>query len=241
MANRTLQFHGYAYGSVPVQLNAQINGEVVFSGAVSTQDQPLPMVAPEGTPIPVLFTVENSSLFPTEFSGSLPMTVSITTGEGVILSEVSSNYMVNIRDSFTPEFWSDNSTIVGDVLTIGTLTSGTVAVGQRLSGPDIPPRKIISGEGSVWTIGHPVVNKIGPTIIGGGVFVDLPGNATGFVSCYNGTPSNVEDTVDPRTSVTIDNVPQSPTRDGANGTWHWVVQTGSTLACDLHVGIGNVA
>lgn len=239
MANRTLQFYGYAYGNVPVQLTAQINGETVFSGPVSTQDQPLPMVAPEGTSAPVLFTVENSALFPTEFSGSLPMTLSVATGEGVVLSEVKCNYMANLE--FTPVFWSENSTLVGNVLTIGTVTSGSVATGQRLTGPGVPPVKIISGSDSMWITGWPEDTPVGPGIIGGGELANISGNATGFLSCYTGIPANSENTHDPRTSVTIDNVPQSPAREGANGTWHWIVPQGSTLACNLNVGVGNVA
>ena len=40
---------------------------------------------------------------------------------------------------------------------------------------------------------------------------------------------------DPRTNVTIDNVPQSADRAIGKGTWHWNVSPGSTLAHDLVV------
>ena len=40
---------------------------------------------------------------------------------------------------------------------------------------------------------------------------------------------------DPRTNVTIDNVPQSADRAIGKGTWHWIVSPGSTLAHDLAV------
>ena len=42
MANRTINFHGYAWGDEPVQMNAHINGELVFSGAVATIGGPMP-------------------------------------------------------------------------------------------------------------------------------------------------------------------------------------------------------
>ena len=93
MANRTIQFYGYAYGNTPVQLNAHINGEVVFSGAVSTVDTPTPSDQINMGPAPVLFSVENSPLFPVEFSGSYPMTLSVATGYSVALSQILCNYM----------------------------------------------------------------------------------------------------------------------------------------------------
>jgi hypothetical protein len=40
---------------------------------------------------------------------------------------------------------------------------------------------------------------------------------------------------DPRTNVTIDNVPQSADRKLGKGTWQWTVNPGSTLAHDLVV------
>ena len=91
MANRTLQFHGLAYGDVPVQINAHINGQLVFTGAVPTVsgDPPLEPVYPT----PVLFSVVESALFPTSFSGAYPMTISVATGYAIDVNEVRCNYM----------------------------------------------------------------------------------------------------------------------------------------------------
>ena len=93
MANRTIQFCGYAYGNVPVQLNAHINGQTVFSGAVDTLNESLPSPGIDMTNAPVLFSVVESELFPTTFAGSYPMTVSVATGYGVLLSTTNCNYM----------------------------------------------------------------------------------------------------------------------------------------------------
>jgi hypothetical protein len=237
MANRTLQFYGYAYGNAPVQLNAHINGQVVFSGAVPTVDQPLPTVLPvDTTAAPVLFSIENSSLFPTEFSGAYPMTVSIATGSGVVLANVFSNYMAT--QNVTVEFESANSTVTGNAFTVGTLVFGSVDVGQRLLGSN---SKIVSGSGSDWTLGYTSTTPYGPTTISGGNIVNIPGTATEFLCCYTGSPVNSDNTDDPRSSVTIDGVPQNPTRDSKNGTWTWLVAQGSTIAYNLNVGLGNVA
>jgi len=93
MTNRTIKFFGYAYGDAPVQLSAQINGQTVFSGAVETVNQTIPSGQIDMSAAPVLFSLENSPLFPVEFSGSYPMTVTVETGYGVALNQVRSNYM----------------------------------------------------------------------------------------------------------------------------------------------------
>jgi hypothetical protein len=93
--NRTINFYGYAYGNVPVQLNAHINGELVFSGAVPTLDEPVPST--EGfdmTNAPILFAVTDSALFPVEFAGTYPLTISVATGDGILQGNTFSNYMI---------------------------------------------------------------------------------------------------------------------------------------------------
>jgi hypothetical protein len=238
MTNRTLQFYGYAYGNVPVQLNAHINGEVVFSGAVATLDEPIPSEIP--SPAPVLFSLEDSPLFPTEFSGSLPMTVSVATGSGIALNEVFCNYM--LVTTVTNSVVMENSSINGTTLTVGTVTSGTIQVGQSITdeaGNIDPDTVITSGSGSSWTVN--ISQTVASTTIQGGVITEYPGNATAFISCYSGTPTNSDNTEDPRSSVTIDGVVQNPTRNGLNGTWTWQVPQGSTLGCEFNISLGNVA
>jgi hypothetical protein len=171
MADRTLQFCGYAYGNVPVQLNAHINGQLVFGGVVDTLDEPLPDPYINMANAPPLFSV-TSSLFSTDFSGNYPMTVTVGTGTGIMIENINSNYMLSF----------DN---VGNV--------------------------------------------------------GIPGNATGFLGCFNGTPTNSEGTPDPRSSVTLDAVVQVPPLPLSKSTWTWVVPQGSTLGHNLNISLGNVA
>ena len=170
MVDRTLQFCGYAYGNVPVQLNAHIDGQVVFSGAVDTLNEPLPAPNIDMANAPPLFSV-TSSLLSTGFSGSYPMTVTVGTGAGVYLCEIDSNYMLGF---------------------------------------------------------DPTAN------------VAIPGSATVFVGCFNGTPANSEGTPDPRSSVLIDGIAQVPPADPSLGCWTWRVPQGSTLSHNLNISIGNV-
>jgi len=76
--NRTLQFYGLAYGDSNVSLTATINGETVFSGEVPTINSPMP-TPPIDLPS-ILFSLENSVLFPTNWQGSLPMSITVTGG-----------------------------------------------------------------------------------------------------------------------------------------------------------------
>jgi hypothetical protein len=243
MANRTIEFYGYAYGNAPVILNAHINGNVVFSGNVSTIDQPLPVTGPDMSAAPVLFSVDpDSGLFPDTFSGSYPMTLSIATGNGVAVANVFSNYMIDYE--FTWDCETSNSSITGNVLTLGNVTYGNVSVGQLVVGNGVPPLAnltVKSGpnpDGTWILISKGYDGAMGNIVTGTSTL--YTGNSTGFINAYNGTPTNSDNTADPRSSVTIDGVAQNPSRGSFNGTWTWIVPTGSTLACNLNVSQGNV-
>jgi hypothetical protein len=235
---RTLQFEGYAYGNTPVILNAHINGNVVFSGEVATIDAPVPSPS-DGLPgSQVLFSVENSSLVPTDFSGALPMTISVANGYGVLVGNIMCNYMKTITPGASAVM--ADSTIDGTTLTVGSVTSGTITKGMYLTGTGVAPNtSIVSGSGLTWTINNS--QTVATTTITGVNYVVIPGNATGFLSCFNGTPTNSEGTPDPRSSVTIDGVQQVPPQAPSLGVWVWNINPGSTLGYNLNVSLGNVA
>jgi len=89
---RTMKFCGYAYGNVPVQLNAHINGVQVFSGTVATLNETMPDADIDMKDAPALFTIDNSELLLTSFAGSYPMTLSVATGDGVLVADMKTNY-----------------------------------------------------------------------------------------------------------------------------------------------------
>jgi hypothetical protein len=247
--NRTLQFYGAAYGNTPVTLTATINGTSVFSGEVPTIDSPLPSPSP---PIPtpnVLFSINESSLFPTNWQGTYPMSISVTGGDGAVFGFINSNYMEYIHWPPTRSLSTANSNVIGNVFTIGNIISGSPAVGQLLLAnieaniSFVGNATLVSGNDNTWileAVGEPnnyhdiAVEAMGPPI-------SLAGNATGFMNCYNGTPANSENTPDPRSSVTIDGTTQVPPKPKSYGTWTWLVPTGSTIAYNLNVSLGNCA
>jgi hypothetical protein len=96
-ANRTFQFYGIGYGNTPVTVTAHVNSTEIFSGEITTIDQPInpvPYPTPEIASTTVLFSLADSALLNTDFSGSLPMTVVVTGGEGALFGEIKSNYYI---------------------------------------------------------------------------------------------------------------------------------------------------
>jgi hypothetical protein len=94
-ANRTFQFYGIGYGSNPVTVTARVNSTEIFSGEITTVDQP---IDPYPDPIPsevntnLMFSLADSALLNTNFAGSLPMTIAVTGGEGAMLGWIDCNY-----------------------------------------------------------------------------------------------------------------------------------------------------
>jgi len=240
MTNRTVQFNGYAYGDTPVQLNAHINGELVFSGEVPTQASLLPAATdPRGAP--ALFTVENSPLFPIEFSGTYPVTISVATGYGIIFGVVESNYMESSSTTLTT---ITNSSINENILTVGEVVSGTVKIDDFVTDENQTfYNSIVSGSGNSWTVEENQI--VTPTTLYTGNVVNYPGNSTSFYNIFNDTVNYESINVyDSRSNVTIDGVFQAtpiPPRDTLNSTWTWVVEQGSTIAFTLNISQGNVA
>ena len=231
MANRTLQFYGYAYGDVPVQLNAHINGQLVFSGSVATLNEVMPDPSVDMNSAPVLFSVTESALYPTSYSGSYPMTISVATGYGIAVRETLCNYMASVTD--TVEF---SGSISGTTLTVSSVASGEVTAGQKINGTGVTSgTKIVSGNGSSWVVS--VSQTVGETAINGGIVVT--GTADVFSTCFNGTPTNSEGTPDSRSSVQLNGVQQVPPVEPSFGEWTWLVDSGSTLEYNFNVSAGS--
>lgn len=91
--NRTFQFYGQGFGSSNVSITASVNSTQLYSGSVPTVDQPVsPIPIPDPENQVVLFEIPDSTVLNTDFAGSLPMTVEVTGGSGVIFGVIYSNY-----------------------------------------------------------------------------------------------------------------------------------------------------
>ena len=232
--NRTLQFYGLAYGDSNVSLTAIINGTTVFSGEVPTINSSMPVPPIDFSNEVILFSIENSTLFPTNYSGAYPMSIVVSGGYAAVLNNINCNYMP------TAITVMENSSISGNVLTVGTVSSGNVSIGQILHGTGIvTATRIISGSDTTWIVNNS--QTVPNTTITGIVIIPGPGVANEYLPCYNGNPTNSEATPDPRSSVIIDGIAQVPPLPKSQGLWGWIVPSGSTIAYNLNVSLGNCA
>jgi hypothetical protein len=97
MTNRTIQFFGKGYGTVPINATVQISGNVVFTGEIPTVDQPLSVLSLDQVKI---FEFE----LPLDTVGPVPASISFTGAETVYVEQVQGNYLVYVPNPvFTPE------------------------------------------------------------------------------------------------------------------------------------------
>jgi hypothetical protein len=91
--NRTFQFYGLGYGSSNVSITASVNSTQLYSGPVTTVDQPIsPAPTPSESDQAILFEIPNSTTLNTDFAGSLPITIEVTGGSALMLGVIFSNY-----------------------------------------------------------------------------------------------------------------------------------------------------
>jgi hypothetical protein len=89
MTTRTVKMLGLAYGSTPADISVTLDGEPVYTGTVSTLDQP-PLTGPD--PEEVDTTVEFCTFeIPVDFSGKIPMSCNVNNGT-VIFAQIVANY-----------------------------------------------------------------------------------------------------------------------------------------------------
>jgi hypothetical protein len=74
----------------------------------------------------------------------------------------------------------------------------------------------------------------------GNVEIDPGAGTVGkFSQCYMGTPPNSEGSGDVRSSVVINNVPQTPTRP-PDGCYPWFCPAGETMTYNWNISLGQV-
>jgi hypothetical protein len=87
MTDRTFQQWAQGYGSTPCQVICQIDGNTVFSGTVTTLDQPFPSLPdPEYIGPPAAWSWQDSA----DFTGTKQLTISVT-GSDLLLAQTFAN------------------------------------------------------------------------------------------------------------------------------------------------------
>jgi len=217
MATKTIKFYGMGFGATPAQITATANGNAVFSGPVTTLDEPVwtSNFSEKIESQAELFSFE----IDTSFSGNIPMTCGVTTGT-VIFGQMFANY----QPVPNPAYDSAQKAILRDpTATRAELT----AVYSAVANPEFSPAEIavlMDPETPQSTIDQLLIDHNCPVTVSSGPnqYVDLGDNGP--------LPD------DPRLNVFIDGVAQIPDRTSDSlGTWWWTIAAGSTLSYDLQV------
>lgn len=209
MANKTIKFFGYGFGSSPATVTVTANSETVFDGAVTTLNQPVP-------PLPD-FTLDNDTveLFSIEvdqnFSGNIPMTCTVNSGT-IVFATVQNNYYPVPN----PIYNASELNIIKN-----GPDEDRIALYEAKANPALSPADITILQG-------PPNPAKGPILLDHNLQVRV----TGGVNDYG--PCDPHD--DPRDNPTIDGVAQTPDRSGSvNGCWWWKINAGSVFAYNLNV------
>jgi hypothetical protein len=211
MTIRTVKIQGLAYGTVPAEITVTANGNTVFSGAVSTIDQPLPTLPDlslSGTTV-TLCTFEIDQTF----VGQIPMTCEVTQGT-VLFAQILANYSAIANPVYTPEQ-------LAALKNPATTAQERVAIFTPLASPPLSQVDIdtlLDPNVSLATYNEILAaHNLSPTISSG---------ADGYAS--------IDDT-DPRSNVQINGVSQTPDHTDLPGAWWWPISSGSTLGYNLDV------
>ena len=97
MTNRTFQQYAMGYGSQPAQVTCEINGNVVYSGAVTTFDRPFPTLPDPDFFTTVGWTWQNAA----DFEGTQNFIVSVTGADLLLAQTLANNPLAYPTDLFS--------------------------------------------------------------------------------------------------------------------------------------------
>jgi hypothetical protein len=98
---RTMNFYGYGYGSIPVNVQVTLNGTEIFSGEIPTLDQVSVYTHPEDQ------TLIFSTQIPMDFAGNA--NVAVTVNNGYVWNEY---IKINYGTKYNPKYSSEQLAIL---------------------------------------------------------------------------------------------------------------------------------
>jgi len=129
MTQRTFQQHALGFGETPTQVVCQIDGNTVFSGAVTTLDQFMPpLPQPDYEVDNVAWTWEADA----EFTGTRSLTITVT-GSPLLLAQTFANYPLSNAANTYGAFYA---TQVGNIWIADPLTDVTINSQPKIRGDD---------------------------------------------------------------------------------------------------------
>jgi hypothetical protein len=215
MAIRTVQILGQGYGTNPAGITVAAGGNTVFSGTVPTVDQPVPALPNAEINLNnVLCTFE----IDTAFVGEIPMTCAVSAGT-VIFSSIYANYTTIPNSVYT-------------LAQIDTLNNPATTQAERVA---------IYIQMAIPALSQAEIDLLSDpaTLNAQKNAILVAHNCTPAISSGPSTYGKLAHT-DPRSSVVIDGIAQTPKRGELTGTWWWVINTGSTMAYQLQVDPATV-
>lgn len=212
MANRTIQIRGKGYGNTPAQVTATVNGNVVFSGNVTTVDEPVPQLPNLEIPSSdtVLFTFDVDL----NFVGNLAMTCNVSSST-VIFEEVYANYEL----MFNPVYSQEQ---LGILLSPTTTPSQRVAIYEQVANPPLNQDEI----NLLLDPSTPLAEK-DAILVAHNCQLNVSSGPDGFVA--------IDFNNDPRNNVYIDGVLQIQDHEEYSGTWWWIIPPDSELSYELEI------
>ena len=108
MTTRTFRQLGQGYGSNPCQITATLDGVTVYTGAVTTVDQPLPVLPDTSLVISnILYTFTRDA----HFAGTIPMTIAVA-GSPLVLCDTLANFFLPVADQ--GDVWNSPHVVMTD-------------------------------------------------------------------------------------------------------------------------------
>ena len=218
MPNRTLQFHGQGFGSVPVTITVTANNNIIYQGPINTVNQPMPGYRYPQDQMVLLFDLE----VPLDYVGTFPMTVAVESGTGMLLGDSEANYSMIPNSIYTPEQIA--------IVTNPDETAQAMVIFESLANPPLSQSDIdvLSNPASTESECDAILAQHGLSIMVSSGFDIYDSNF-----CIN----------DARANVTLDGEPvtRPVTRPpGFDGDWTRVIPAGSTLGFDFIVEFAGV-
>lgn len=212
MVTRTIQLLGQGYGPSPAEISVTLNGNTVFSGTVSTVNEPVPPLPSDPLPpVVVLCTFTVDQDFWSYDNLEIPMTCQVNNGT-VVFAEIFANYSPQPNPVYTSEqqaVLNNPASTMAQKLPIYEQAATPPFTQEDIDALLDPNTPANVARSILWHHSATSWTTTGPD---------------GF---------NYIGNTDARNDVEVNGIPQTPDHSDLPGTWWWIIPTGSTLSYNL--------
>ena len=225
--NRSFRFYGIGFGTDPVEITAEVNGVQVYSGAVPTVNEPIWPPALDPFAIEqIAFTIDDSSEYNTDFGGSVPMSITVTRGDLFMFTTITCNYSPITNPVFSPE----QLAVINDPNSTSTVSEVSSIFISLASPPFSPEEEVLLV--TLLEIWPDRLSELDALLTAHNVNTTIM-SADAWETCFNGFPTNSDNTTDPKSNVKINDILQ-PVQISLLPC-PWGIYTGNVLTCNLNI------